>query len=550
MQLPLISPEQLIRALWRQGKLTREEFDLLQTKAFETLGQLKAFFKEHDQLSPGHLDEVIASEFGLAFYTESLFEQSFTGKIAERAIHYMKARQMVPLGLAGRKLCVGLSDLSLLSQLSHLAFLAEMPIEPIYIRGPALDTLYQEYFKKGSGSQKSKEAKQAYAQNYEDANEGPVKELVEKILVKAVEIAASDIHFEPKENGLVIRFRIDGILFEQAFATEGYEDQVLTRLKVMANLDIAEHRLPQDGRMTLSLGEHTVDFRISVIPTQEGRRIVLRILSAKTLQSLSELGMSEKMRKSFFKLLQKPEGIFLVTGPTGSGKTTTLYAGLEQLDSVSQNIMTVEDPVEYYLEGISQMAVRPNIGLTFAQGLRHLLRQDPDVMMIGEIRDTETAKIAIQSALTGHLVLSTLHTNDAPSAITRLIDMGVESYLLSSCISGVLAQRLVRKICSKCKKSYEPSEQELKDLGLRDVKELYRGEGCSECHHSGYSGRLAIFELLIIDDAFRRQITRSGDAQKLKEVAIAGGLVTLKEAGARLACEGKTTIYEVMRVTS
>ena len=547
MQLPLISPDQLIKALWRQGKLAKDVFELLESKEFETLVELKAFFTQHEHLSAGHLDEVVAREFGLTLYTNELFQKPFRGPIPEGALHYMKARQMVPLGLNEGKLCVAMSDLSLLSQLGHLAFLAQSPIEPVFVQGPAIDALYQEYYKKGSGVSK---AKQTSAQAYEDTNDGPVKELVEKILIKAVEMHASDIHFEPKESGLVIRFRIDGILFEQAFATEGYEDQVLTRLKVMANLDIAEHRLPQDGRMTLSFKEDTIDFRISVIPIQEGRRIVLRILSSKTLQSLSELGMSQKMQDDFHRLLHKPEGIFLVTGPTGSGKTTTLYAGLEQLDSASQNIMTVEDPIEYHLEGISQMAVRPNIGLTFAQGLRHLLRQDPDVMMIGEIRDAETAKIAIQSALTGHLVLSTLHTNDAPSAITRLVDMGVESYLLSSCIAGVLAQRLVRKICTKCKKSYEPTEQELKDLALADIEYLYKGEGCTDCHGSGYSGRLAIFELLVVDDTFRRQITRSGDAQKLKEVARACGLLTLKESGAQLVMEGKTTSYEVMRVTS
>lgn len=548
MQLPLISPDQLIKALFRQGKLGKEDFEALESKTFETLAELKAFFSEHEHLSPGHLDEVIAREFGLTVYSKTLFPSSFSEPIAERALQYMKVRQMVPIGKNSQKLCVAMSDLSMLSHLGHLSFLAKSPIEPVYVKEPGIDTLYQDYYKRGSGSVKAKEAKPA--ESFEDANAGPVKELVEKILVKAVEMGASDIHFEPKENELVIRFRIDGILFEQSFATEGYEDQVLTRLKVMANLDIAEHRLPQDGRMTLSLKEHTVDFRISVIPTQTGRRIVLRILSAKTLQSLSELGMSQKMRDEFHRLLHRPEGIFLVTGPTGSGKTTTLYAGLEQLDSTSQNIMTVEDPIEYNLEGISQMAVRPNIGLTFAQGLRHLLRQDPDVMMIGEIRDTETAKIAIQSALTGHLVLSTLHTNDAPSAITRLIDMGVESYLLSSCIAGVLAQRLVRKICPSCKTSYEPSSQELEDLGLQKDTHLYRGKGCSSCQGSGYSGRLAIFELLVVDDAFKRQITQSGDAQKLKEVAKASGLVTLKESGAQLAAEGLTTSAEVMRVTS
>ncbi|HRW58818.1 MAG TPA: type II secretion system ATPase GspE [Chlamydiales bacterium] len=388
----------------------------------------------------------------------------------------------------------------------------------------------------------------------ERSENNPIIEVLNSILIEAIQQKASDIHFEPQEKDLMIRYRIDGVLHKRHSPPLEYQAQILTRLKVMAKLDIAEKRLPQDGRIKLIVGGRDIDFRVSTMPTSYGERIVLRILDKKNiLVGLDSLGMDESLLKQFKKMIQLPEGIILVTGPTGSGKTTTLYSALNEAYSSEKNIMTVEDPVEYKLEGIAQIPVNPKIDLTFAKGLRHILRQDPDIIMIGEIRDRETADIAIQASLTGHLVFSTLHTNDAASAITRLADMGIEPFLLSSSVVGILAQRLVRSICPFCKESYEPSDEELSQLNLSKKQlsenKLFRGKGCDMCHDSGYLGRLGIFELIAVTAALKRQIMQNVDAEDLKNVAISSNMTDLRENGKRLVCEGHTTIQEILRVT-
>lgn len=384
--------------------------------------------------------------------------------------------------------------------------------------------------------------------------QAPVIKLLNLILIEAIQQGASDIHFEPFEDRLRVRYRIDGVLQNRHSPAQEYQVQLLTRIKVISKLDIAEHRLPQDGRIKLKMGRKEIDFRVSTVPVSGGERIVLRILDkGNVVLGLDRMGMLPKMYKEFLRLLAMPEGIVLVTGPTGSGKTTTLYSALNDLHNDDTNIMTIEDPVEYNLKGIAQISVNPKIKLSFATGLRHILRQDPDIIMIGEIRDTETAEIAIQSSLTGHLVLSTLHTNDAPSAITRLVDMGIEPYLLSSTIIGVLAQRLVRRICPDCKMAYHPTEQELLMVGLTSQelnnRVMYKGKGCPSCFGTGYKGRHGLYELMTLNNALKKQIVKSPDSVELRRIALEGGMTSLLHNGVELVLQGITTCSEVLRST-
>ncbi len=386
------------------------------------------------------------------------------------------------------------------------------------------------------------------------ANEAPIIRLVNTIIRQAVNERASDIHFEIYEKELVVRFRVDGILYRMFNPPKKYQDAVISRLKIMANLNIAENRLPQDGRIEIKVGGKEIDIRVSVFPTYYGERIVLRLLDKSSANlDLTSLGFTEKTFMKYNDLINLTHGIILVTGPTGSGKSTTLYSVLTTLNTEGVNILTVEDPIEYQIAGIGQMQTKPNIGLTFAAGLKSILRQDPDIIMIGEIRDFETAEIAIQSALTGHRVFSTLHTNDAASGVTRLIDMGVEPFLITSSVNAFLAQRLVRKICPKCKTSYKPSPSELKNLKLSKSEmakiKFYRGKGCDACLNTGYSGRIGIFELLTISDSIRELIMTGTDSKTIKETAIKEGMVTLFEDGFQKVKEGLTTIDEVLRVS-
>ncbi len=383
--------------------------------------------------------------------------------------------------------------------------------------------------------------------------DAPIIRLLNAILQQAVKERASDIHIEPYEKELEVRMRVDGILRRVLTPPKIIQDALISRVKIMATLDIGEKRLPQDGRIRLLIGGRDIDIRVSVIPTTFGERAVLRLLDRKQgVIGLWEVGLNETDEKRVEELLKRTNGIILVTGPTGSGKSTTLYAAINRIHTEDKNIITVEDPVEYQLKGIGQIHVNPKIGLTFASGLRSILRQDPDVIMVGEIRDVETAEIAIQASLTGHLVLSTLHTNDAPSAIVRLIDMGVEPFLVASSLMAVLAQRLVRVICPHCKEPYAPSEIErsyFENLPPEGKFTLYRGKGCDKCQGKGYLGRTAIFETLLITDAVRQMISDKVNAQGIKNIAVAGGMKTLRNDGFEKALKGITTVEEVLRVT-
>lgn len=386
------------------------------------------------------------------------------------------------------------------------------------------------------------------------ADSAPVRKLLNMVLLLAIKDHASDLHFEPFEDEFRIRIKADGVLYEMVPPPRHLAFAITTRIKVMADLDIAERRMPQDGRIELNVGGHPVDLRVSVLPTMFGESVVMRVLDRSVVSlDLKNVGMNDEIMKSFREVIAKPNGIVLVTGPTGSGKTTTLYSALNELNTIEDKLITTEDPVEYDMDGIIQVPIDASIGNTFAQCLRAILRQDPDKILVGEIRDLETAEIAVQASLTGHMVFSTLHTNDAPSTITRMKDMGVPTFLITATVEAILAQRLVRRVCSKCAEEYDPSQEVIDDLELsaEDLKgkQFFRGSGCENCNNTGYKGRVGLFELMIMNNELRDLIMTNASADDLRVVAQKHGMVTLREAGMRAAYEGITTPEEVIRET-
>lgn len=481
---------------------------------------------------------------------------------------FVKKHLAIPMEQKENQVLVAIADPLNLNALDELRLMLDKEIRAIFSPEEAILQAINECYnsqegaaseflatmtESGSAVKKTIEEFEVY-DLLETKDEAPIIRLLNLILSEAISQGASDIHFEPYENDLKVRYRIDGVLQTRHSPPREYQGQLITRIKVLAKLDIAEHRLPQDGRIKMKMGGREIDFRVSTVPIAHGERIVLRILDkGNVVLGLDQLGMLPIQLDCFRRLISLSEGIVLVTGPTGSGKTTTLYSALWEIYDEETNIMTIEDPVEYKIKGIAQIAVHPKIGLSFAQGLRHILRQDPDCVMIGEIRDTETAEIAIQAALTGHMVLSTLHTNDAPSAIPRLIDMGVEPYLLSSTVVGVLAQRLVRRVCPNCRERYTPTAEELQELnlGFDDLNGnvLYRGKGCGQCYGSGYKGRQGIYELLTITSDIRSHIAKNSDAGDLRKMGSKEGMLSLRQHGAHLVKTGITTVSEVMRVS-
>ncbi|MCF8143107.1 MAG: type II secretion system ATPase GspE [Deltaproteobacteria bacterium] len=388
----------------------------------------------------------------------------------------------------------------------------------------------------------------------EDTSDAPVVKLVNLMLSQAVKARASDIHIEHSQHALKIRYRVDGILYDMLSPPKRIQSALISRIKIMAKMNIAEKRLPQDGRIEIRIADKSIDIRVSTIPVAFGERVVLRLLDKTSiLLNVSDLGMPADRLDQFNRLIRSPHGILLVTGPTGSGKTTTLYAALSTINTTDINIITIEDPIEYQLDGIGQIQVNPKIDLTFAKGLRSIVRQDPDVILVGEIRDLETAEIATQSALTGHLVFSTLHTNDSASATTRLVDMGIEPFLVTSSVTAILAQRLVRVICKDCKEAYTPDQESLQSIGIppemAQGREICRGRGCPSCLDTGFKGRTGIFELMILDEPVRNLILKTSDSNAIKQKAVEQGMLTLRQDGAQKVLNGITTIEEVFRVT-
>jgi type IV pilus assembly protein PilB len=471
-----------------------------------------------------------------------------------------------PLGFDDHVLQVALADPLNQQTLEDLRFAIGKDVQAVVAPVSQIDDLIRKYYgsdlgsldailaELGGGIEFGKDGELDLKELESEANSAPIIRYVDLVLAQAIQDRASDIHFEPFETDFKIRYRVDGSLYEMAPPPRHLANPVISRIKVMSNMNIAERRIPQDGRIQKIISGRQVDLRVSTLPTQFGESVVLRVLDRSTVQlDLEALSMPPDIYNYLIKTIELPNGIFIVTGPTGSGKTTTLYACLNKINTIDSKVLTCEDPVEYDIEGIVQVPIQENIGLTFARVLRAFLRQDPDRIMVGETRDVETAQIAIQASLTGHLVLTTLHTNDAPGAVTRLIDMGVEPFLISASLEGVLGQRLIRKICQQCKTSYEPSESVLAQLGLtaHDIgdKNFYFGKGCDTCNNTGYRGRKGIYELLNITDPLRELINQRAPSVVMKQKAIELGMVTLREDGLRSIYDGLTTIEEVLKCT-
>jgi len=479
--------------------------------------------------------------------------------------------QCLPVSLKNSTLQIALVDPLSVSSIDELGFLVKKDIQLVVADPAQVEKAIEKYYPQevenvsdilkelGADEDIAKEATEAAvtddaAMMERFANQAPIVRFVNLVIFQAVQDRASDIHFEPFETEFKIRYRVDGALYEMSPPPKHLAIPVISRLKVMANLNISERRLPQDGRISYSMGNRTIDLRVSTLPTQFGESVVLRVLDRAAVNlEIESLGFPKYLYDYVLEVIQRPNGIVIVTGPTGCGKTTTLYSCLRRVNTIDSKLLTAEDPVEYDIEGIMQVAINEAVGLTFSRALRSSLRQDPDIIMVGEMRDLETAQISIQASLTGHLVLSTLHTNDAPGAVTRMVDMGVEPFLISSTLVAVVGQRLVRTICKNCRTPFEPTENQLGLLNLspHDLgeKAFYYGRGCSTCNDTGYRGRKGIFELLTIGDAIRALINERAPTVVMRQKAVELGMVTLREDGLRSIFEGDTTIEEIVKYT-
>ncbi|MBI4516049.1 MAG: type II secretion system ATPase GspE [Deltaproteobacteria bacterium] len=511
----------------------------------------------------------LAEHYGLPF-ADRLPDNPETVKlISALPINFAKRYQLLPIGVDGDWLTVASADPGNFGPIDDVRLLLRHPVRVLVVPAPVVEAAINRAYDQASGSASelmeglegerldllATELEHEPRDLLEADEEAPIIRLVNSLLFQAVKDRASDIHIEPFERDLAVRFRIDGILYDILSPPKRFQPIITSRVKIMAGLNIAEKRLPQDGRIRIRLAGKDVDIRVSIVPTAFGERVVMRLLDrASTLLQLEDLGLIGNKHDLVDKLIRQTHGIILVTGPTGSGKTTTLYAALSKINTTDKNIITIEDPIEYQLHGVGQIQVNPKIELTFASGLRSVLRQDPDVIMVGEIRDVETAEIAIQAALTGHLVFSTLHTNDSFGAMTRLLDMGIEPFLVSSSVIAVMAQRLVRRVCPDCRVPYVPAVEELRELGIRPDRAagrtMYRtGSGCAACKQTGYRGRTGIHELLVVDDEIRNLIMKNADAATIRREATGKGMDTLRQDGADKVINGITTIEEILRVT-
>jgi len=560
------------RIMSRLGKVTREQVHealAVQKTRPVKIGQLLV---ELGYCTQRDVDEGIAAQAGLPYLDLTNFNMPEECKTAIPA-ESVQAYQVVPISFnpTSKKIKIAIKSPDNFRAKDDLQMLLGFRVESVVADPGAIDALIKKHFSKGEsvkdvvadlakderlaklGGGKSGASIDLDALT-EMTDDNRVVKLLNLVLLQAIRDRASDIHFEPFEDEFKMRYRIDGVLYEMEPPKKELGPAITSRVKVMAKLDIAERRLPQDGRIELMLNGAPIDLRVSVLPTMYGESVVMRVLDRSNVKlSLDRIGMREDDLDMFKRLIAKPNGVVVVTGPTGSGKTTTLYAALQSLNDIETKILTAEDPVEYDIDGLCQVQVNPEVDLTFGKALRSFLRQDPDVILVGEIRDLETAEIAVQASLTGHLVLTTLHTNDAPSSVIRLVDLGVEPFLLTATMEGVVAQRLVRTICPKCKESYVPKEEELMELNLlpEDVKgrSFFRGKGCDNCYNSGYRGRMAIFEIMSVNEEMRDQIMAKASTNVLRALSKKNGMRPLRQCGLLSIYEGQTTIDEVVRET-
>ena len=540
----------------QQGLVVQREKGI---KLGEALVQLK-FLRTEDIL------KALSFQLGFPYESRIDVEGVDTALVEKLPINYAKDNEILPLKKEGKSIVVAMADPTNFCALDDLRLLFNTDVKPViagsYEIVNAINAVYNKTTDKGEQAMSDLDEKmEEIAQDFDEpvdlldaSDEAPIIRLVNSLMFRAVKQKASDIHIEPFEKDLVIRFRIDGVLYDVMHPPKRAQNSIISRVKIMAGLNIAEKRIPQDGRIRIKIAGKDIDIRVSTIPTAFGESIVMRLLDrSSVLLSIETLGFIGKDLEHINEVIHRPNGIILVTGPTGSGKSTTLYSCLSKINSPELKIITVEDPVEYQLPGINQMQVNPKIDLTFAAGLRAFLRQDPDVIMVGEVRDRETAEVAIQASLTGHLVMSTLHTNDASSSITRLLDMGVEPFLVSSSVICIIAQRLIRTVCKDCARKYTPEAVELKKIGLiaEDLKgkQIFRPVGCPNCLETGYSGRTGIHEVLMMNDSIRAEIMKGSDASTIKKVAQAHGMKTLREDGANKVMLGWTTVEEIICAT-
>ncbi len=553
--------KQIGEILREQDAITEEQLRDAIDEQKKTNEPLNKILINKGYVTPEALAKALATQIGVPYIeriTEAMADPDLLGKIPLR---FLRQNIIIPIIYNGQKTIVTANpyDLQPLDELSLL--LRGMATYAVATETTILDTINKYYpltagkvmeELEGEGEGEIDLGAIEEKDILEMANDAPIIKLVNQILFQAVKEKASDIHIEPFEKELRVRYRIDGSLYQKILPPKRYQAAIISRIKIMANLNIAEKRLPQDGRIQIKVGDRAIDIRVSILPVQYGEAVVMRLLDkSKGSFELAKLEMSTRDYELVSNVITRPEGIILVTGPTGSGKTTTLYAILTRLNKPEVKIITVEDPIEYTISGINQVQVRDKIGMTFAAALRSILRQDPDIVLIGEIRDGETAQIATQAALTGHLVLSTLHTNNAPATITRLIDMGVEPFLIADTIICIIAQRLVRRLCNRCKKAYTPLQAVLDRLGISAAEAktitFYEAVGCEDCF-DGYTGREGIFEVMAIDDALRRLIMLRSDGSVIRAKAIELGMITLAGDGVRRIKEGTTTVEEVLRV--
>ncbi len=552
--------------------VTPEDVEAALAQQEEKGGRLGEVLVERKVCEENQIVLALSRQLGYEAQKEVNVDEVDLSLLSDLSLRWSRDNAILPLRKRGEHVIVATSDPLDIRVCDHLRFVLQR--EPVPVLVPrralmdALNLAFDRKLRQTGGLTEGLDDAETPTEDddvpeiedilvgQESNDEAPVIQFVNSVFVRAVRERASDIHIEPSENTLHVRFRIDGVLKEVAEPPKKFQASILARIKIMAALNIAEKRLPQDGRIRIKIAGKDIDIRVATAPTSHGERITMRLLDKSAVKlDLGRSGFSPSNLVQMRKLIKIPYGILLVTGPTGSGKTTTLYSALAEINQPDKNILTVEDPVEYQLKGISQMQINPKIDLTFASGLRYYLRHDPDVIMVGEIRDKETAEIAIQASLTGHLVLSTLHTNDAAGAFTRLIDMGVEPFLVASSLVAALAQRLVRRLCTHCREAYVPSEEDRGEIGITQEMldhvggHIYRSKGCARCTGLGYSGRAGIFELLSVTDDVKKLVIKESDAGSIRRAAMDGGMKTLREDGARKVLEGITSIEEVLRVT-
>jgi type IV pilus assembly protein PilB len=556
--------KQLAEILLEKGIVSQEQLDQAVAEQTETGKRLGRILIDMGLVKEQDLVAALASQIGLRFVdlTDDAVDATASALLPEQVARKYRA---LPIGYEEDKLVVAMADPANLFALDDIRTITGMDVQPVVATAADIEAAIRKY----SHFDESVETVVSEASAAADddvlelerlaqsaVDEGPIVKMVNLLITQAIGDRASDIHIEPSERDVRIRYRVDGVLHEVMRSPKNVQAGLISRLKVMADINIAERRIPQDGRISLTVGGKSVDLRVATLPTVYGEKVVIRVLDkSSVLLRLEDLGFLEEAYKSFEVAFTKPYGAILVTGPTGSGKSTTLYATLNQINSPERNIITVEDPVEYRLAGINQVQVNNRAGLTFASALRSILRADPDVVLIGEVRDRETAVIAIEAALTGHLVLTTLHTNDAPSSLPRLVEMGVEPYLAASAIDCVVAQRLLRKLCVKCKETYKPDKAELEQAGYpeflwEDIDELFRPAGCSACAKTGFRGRLGIYEIMPVSEDIERMVVERASSDEIKRSAAGDGMIQLREDGLEKVRTGVTSIQEVLRVVA